>query len=91
VAAKEISSQFPVLRKPYQLHELSRELQKSRSNRAFLYSITNQDAIRAADLQNCDQLSGVADHPAKAPARDRDQDPCNRPDDERGETVFRPQ
>jgi PAS domain S-box-containing protein len=27
-AAKEISSQFPVLRKPYQLHELSRELQK---------------------------------------------------------------
>jgi PAS domain S-box-containing protein len=26
--AKEISSQFPVLRKPYQLHELSRELQK---------------------------------------------------------------
>ena len=27
-AAKEISSQFPVLRKPYQLHELSRKLQK---------------------------------------------------------------
>ena len=26
--AKEIGSQFPVLRKPYQLHELSRELQK---------------------------------------------------------------
>jgi PAS domain S-box-containing protein len=25
---KEISSQFPILRKPYQLHELSRELQK---------------------------------------------------------------
>jgi PAS domain S-box-containing protein len=27
-AAREIGSQFPVLRKPYQLHELSRELQK---------------------------------------------------------------
>ena len=27
-AAKEIGSQFPILRKPYQLHELSRELQK---------------------------------------------------------------
>jgi PAS domain S-box-containing protein len=27
-SAKEIGSQFPVLRKPYQLHELSRELQK---------------------------------------------------------------
>jgi hypothetical protein len=24
----EASSQFPILRKPYQLHELSRELQK---------------------------------------------------------------
>ena len=28
VAAREVGSQFPVLRKPYQLHELSRELQK---------------------------------------------------------------
>jgi CheY-like chemotaxis protein len=27
-AAKEVASQFPILRKPYQLHELSRELQK---------------------------------------------------------------
>jgi CheY-like chemotaxis protein/anti-sigma regulatory factor (Ser/Thr protein kinase) len=27
-SAKEIGSQFPILRKPYQLHELSRELQK---------------------------------------------------------------
>jgi PAS domain S-box-containing protein len=27
-AAQEIGSQFPILRKPYQLHELSRELQK---------------------------------------------------------------
>jgi CheY-like chemotaxis protein len=27
-SVKEIGSQFPVLRKPYQLHELSRELQK---------------------------------------------------------------
>jgi len=27
-STKEIGSQFPVLRKPYQLHELSRELQK---------------------------------------------------------------
>ena len=27
-AAREVGSQFPILRKPYQLHELSRELQK---------------------------------------------------------------
>jgi PAS domain S-box-containing protein len=27
-AAKEVAAQFPILRKPYQLHELSRELQK---------------------------------------------------------------
>jgi PAS domain S-box-containing protein len=27
-AAKEVGAQFPILRKPYQLHELSRELQK---------------------------------------------------------------
>ena len=27
-STKEIGSQFPILRKPYQLHELSRELQK---------------------------------------------------------------
>jgi hypothetical protein len=27
-STNEIGSQFPVLRKPYQLHELSRELQK---------------------------------------------------------------
>ena len=27
-SAGEIGSQFPILRKPYQLHELSRELQK---------------------------------------------------------------
>ena len=27
-SAKEIGSQFAILRKPYQLHELSRELQK---------------------------------------------------------------
>jgi PAS domain S-box-containing protein len=27
-AAKEVASQFPILRKPYQLHELSHELQK---------------------------------------------------------------
>jgi DNA-binding LytR/AlgR family response regulator len=27
-AAKEIASQFPILRKPYQLHELSQELSK---------------------------------------------------------------
>ena len=27
-AIKDIGSQFPILRKPYQLHELSRELQK---------------------------------------------------------------
>jgi hypothetical protein len=41
--------------------------------------------------QKCNQLSGVTDLLVKAPARDRDQDPCNRPDDERGETVFRRQ
>jgi hypothetical protein len=27
-SAKEVGGKFPVLRKPYQLHELSRELQK---------------------------------------------------------------
>ena len=27
-SAKQIGSEFPILRKPYQLHELSRELQK---------------------------------------------------------------
>jgi CheY-like chemotaxis protein len=27
-STKEIGSEFPILRKPYQLHELSRELQK---------------------------------------------------------------
>jgi hypothetical protein len=27
-SAQEIGSHFPILRKPYQLHELSRELQK---------------------------------------------------------------
>jgi hypothetical protein len=27
-STKEIGTQFPILRKPYQLHELSRELQK---------------------------------------------------------------
>ncbi len=27
-STKEVASKFPILRKPYQLHELSRELQK---------------------------------------------------------------
>jgi PAS domain S-box-containing protein len=32
-AAKEVASQFPILRKPYQLHELSHELQKLKPSR----------------------------------------------------------
>ena len=33
-SAQEATSQFPILRKPYQLHELSRELEKLRGNGA---------------------------------------------------------